>query len=194
MSIALLVLALVWKGGLLSGEYANANRYQQTTVPTLDALNQGWSVRLTEESWSKALAPLPGEVALLAEVKAEPELVPVSMPILGWATHYGESFNGGVLGCGSGHYDSNDLSIVAVGPSRYDEWPCGTRLRVCGPAGCITVTRQDACPGCSENVIDLSEAGNEMVCGVPPHTCRATIQVLDPAGAGNDLVQASPRR
>jgi len=184
LSIALLVVALVWKGGLLSGEFADANRYQQTSVPTLHTLNQGWSVRLTEESWSRALAPLPGEVvALLSPVNAGPELVPVSTPIHGWATHYGESFNGSVLGCGSGYYDSNDRSIVAVGPSRYDEWPCGTPLRVCGPAGCITATRQDSCPGCSENVLDLSEAGNELVCGAPPHTCRATIQVLVAADA-----------
>lgn len=192
MSIALLVLALLWKGGHLTGEYAAANRHQQTTVLTLDALQQRWSARLTEAAWSKTLAPLPGEVALLATMNAEPELVPVSPQIPGWATHYGESFTGGVLACGSGTYDPADVSILAVGPSRDEDWPCGVLLRVCGPAGCATVTRQDACPGCGAYLLDLSEAGNELVCGVPPHTCRVTIEEVAPA-PGDDMTQR-PRR
>lgn len=30
---------------------------------------------------------------------------------------------------------------------------------------CIVVIRQDSCPGCAPNVIDLSERGSELVCG-----------------------------
>ena len=51
---------------------------------------------------------------------------------------------------------------------------CGTLL-----AGCVVVERQDACPGCGPNVLDLSEAGNELICGAPPHTCRVTMQKVE---------------
>jgi hypothetical protein len=93
----------------------------------------------------------------------------------GQATHYGPSFNGQPLGCGNGVYSSHDPSIVAVSPARYAEWPCGTQLQVCGPGGCVVATRQDACPGCHPNVVDLSEAANSIVCGGQPHTCSVTI-------------------
>ena len=95
----------------------------------------------------------------------------------GHATSYGASYNGHSMGCG-GVYSSNDTTILAVSPARYREWPCGTRVQVCGPAGCIVVIRQDACPGCYANLVDLSEAGNAAVCGSPPHTCRVTLQVV----------------
>ena len=95
-------------------------------------------------------------------------------------THYGESYNGQPLGCGTGDYNSDDPTIVAVSPARYAEWPCGTRLTICGPAGCIEATRQDACPGCSANVVDLSEAGFGAVYGPGASgSCRVTIEVSD---------------
>jgi hypothetical protein len=97
--------------------------------------------------------------------------------ISGHATSYGASYNGHSMGCG-GVYSSNDITILAVSPARYREWPCGARVQVCGPAGCIVVTRQDACPGCYANLVDLSEAGNAAVCGSPPHTCRVTLQLV----------------
>lgn len=143
-------------------------------------LQQGWSATVTGEAWSKVLAPLPG----LADLREpEPVPIPVELPaspiINGWATHYGVSYQDGVLGCGTGYYKTDNPDIIAVGPSRYEEWPCGTKLRVCGPTGCLTATRHDACPGCSAKVLDLSEGGNELVCGLPPHTCRVTIQVIE---------------
>jgi expansin (peptidoglycan-binding protein) len=135
---------------------------------------------VTANSWSRVLSPSPNSAELLAaEPTRELEPAPSTPIIRGWATHYGESYQGGVLGCGTGYYDTEDPEIVAVGPSRYEEWPCGTKLRVCGPGGCLTVTRHDACPGCSSNVLDLSEAGNRLVCGDPPHTCRATVQAIE---------------
>jgi hypothetical protein len=97
--------------------------------------------------------------------------------ISGHATSYGASYNGQPMGCG-GVYSSNDITIMAVSPARYREWPCGTPVQVCGPAGCIVVIRQDACPGCYVNLVDLSEAGNAAVCGSPPHTCRVTLQLV----------------
>ena len=96
--------------------------------------------------------------------------------ISGIATHYGYSYHWQRMGCG-GIYSSYDESIVAVSPARYAEWPCGTELLVTGPAGSIVVSRQDSCPGCSPNMIDLSEAGSIAVCGGQPHTCRVEIRV-----------------
>ena len=114
----------------------------------------------------------------------EPVTQSQSVPIVaagalltGHATSYGASYNGHAMGCG-GVYSSNDITILAVSPARYREWPCGARLQVCGPVGCIVVTRQDACPGCYANLVDLSEAGNAAVCGSPPHTCRVTLQLV----------------
>ena len=170
----------MWKGGHLTGEYADANRHSQIAVPTLRALQQSWSVSVTADSWSRVLSPLPGNAGLLAsEPTYDLDPAPSTPIIQGWATHYGESYQGGVLGCGSGYYDTANPDIVAVGPSRYADWPCGTQLRVCGPAGCLITTRQDACPGCGPFLLDLSEAGNKLVCGDPPHTCRATVQLIE---------------
>lgn len=96
------------------------------------------------------------------------------------ATHYGKSYEGQPLGCGL-LYHSDDPGILAVGPSRYTEWPCGTRLLVCGESSpslvvtgqntvsmwvprCISVVRVDSCPGCGHWLVDLSETGIEAVC------------------------------
>lgn len=99
--------------------------------------------------------------------------------IYGYATAYGVSYQGQPLGCsGAGVYDTANPAIAAVGPAHYAEWPCGTELRICGDGGCAVVTRVDSCPGCSYNVVDLSEAANELVCGAPAHTCRARIEEL----------------
>lgn len=117
----------------------------------------------------------------------EPEPSPEPSPVVGLtmrATHYGESYNGGPLGCGSGAYGfyrSDDPTIAAVSPSSYRVWPCGTRLRVTGPAGSIGVIRKDACPGCDKHgwpeMIDLSEAGHAAVCGIG--TCVVTVEVVE---------------
>lgn len=82
------------------------------------------------------------------------------------ATHYGESYNGYLLGCsGYGTYSSSNSSIVAVGGTYSTAWPCGTILEIEGPAGSLTAIRQDTCPGCGAGLIDLSEAGIIQVCG-----------------------------
>lgn len=98
--------------------------------------------------------------------------------IEGIATAYGPSYNGLPLGCGGGVYSSDDTSIVAVGPARYQKWPCGTSIRVCGAAGCIEGVRRDSCPGCGANHVDLSEAGLITVCGFYG-TCSVEIEVLN---------------
>jgi LysM repeat protein len=86
--------------------------------------------------------------------------------LIGRATPYADSLAGNSLGCmGAGKYDPSDTSVVAVGPALYNQFPCGTRLEVCGPSACLNAVRKDYCPGCPGNDIDLSRAGFEMLCG-----------------------------
>jgi len=103
------------------------------------------------------------------------------------ATHYCRDYEdcpytGSGMGCTGQPYDPYDPTIVAVGPSRYAEWPCGTRFRVCAQGNanrsgapldgakkvgnvpsvqCVDVVRVDSCPGCSHYLVDLSEAAFE---------------------------------
>ena len=82
------------------------------------------------------------------------------------------------MGCYGVPYSSDNPSIVAVSPARYQQWPCGTQLIITGPANSIIVTRQDACPGCHPSTVDLSEAGVLIVCGQVA-TCQVTIQQIE---------------
>lgn len=90
-------------------------------------------------------------------------------------TFYGPGYDARPMGCG-GTYWASDPTIAAVGPSRYAAWPCGTELEISGPAGTIRVVRRDSCPGCAADMVDLSDGANELVCGVPRHTCRAEVR------------------
>ncbi len=106
--------------------------------------------------------------------------------MLGSATRYADSLAGGTLGCnGYGTYDPLDVSVIAVGPDRYDDWACGQVLGVCGldattgeVVGCIVGVRQDSCPGCAGNHVDLSRAGLEIVCGATIDRCDVLITAL----------------
>lgn len=81
-------------------------------------------------------------------------------------THYGYGYNGQSMGCYPyAPYSSSDTTIAAVGYPYTEVWPCGTVLQLEGPAGSLTVIRQDTCPGCGAGMIDLSEAGLIQVCG-----------------------------
>jgi hypothetical protein len=115
-------------------------------------------------------------LSLSAAPGAAPPLVQAStQERAGRATHYGTSYNGRAMGCG-GVYRSADPGIIAVPPSMYRLWPCGTALVVTGPAGQIVGRRTDACPGCDSAgvIVDLSEAGHSAVCGVG--TCWVTVR------------------
>lgn len=114
-----------------------------------------------------------------------------------YVTHYGKSFNGQSLGCDASPYSSDDASIVAVGPSRDSEWPCGTILRICGPGGCLVAEREDGCPGCGPYHVDLSEQGLYLVCGPGSGVCQASVEAFSPAcriaaTRGGSAVEGSP--
>ena len=109
-------------------------------------------------------------------IPAPPEEVLSTGVIEGWATHYGEKYQNQPLGCGGKLYDTADPQILAVSPARYAEWPCGTVLRITGEGGTLVVARNDSCPGCHANTVDLSEAGSLAVCGFVG-TCRVVIEV-----------------
>jgi hypothetical protein len=141
----------------------------EQTEPTAEATSG------PEEAAYSAEA-VPSETAVPEMETTVAQSLPAAVLIEGQATHYGESYNGSSLGCG-GVYSSADTTIIAVSPARYAEWQCGTQIQICGPAGCIIAMRRDACPGCYANLVDLSEEGNALVCGVPS-TCRVTLQVV----------------
>jgi hypothetical protein len=136
---------------------------------------------------AEAVAPLP-TLAPAAAIQVEPIVAPVAAfnvePIVtavspvfrGFVTHYGVSYNGSPMGCYGYPYTSENTTIIAVGPVQDDVWPCGTQLRVCGPAGCIVGMRQDSCPGCTSYGLDLSESGINLVCGDQAHVCRVGIE------------------
>lgn len=103
---------------------------------------------------------------------------PPSLYTEGVATYY--DLEGSPMGClPLNPYRGADSTIVAIGPERYKEWPCGTRFEICGPASCAVVSRQDSCPGCWPNHFDLSVAASRIVCGVPS-TCDVRYRVLPP--------------
>ena len=95
----------------------------------------------------------------------------------GSATAYADSFSGKMMGCmGAGPYSATDVSIIAVGPAMHAQFPCGTKIEVCGPKGCLSGVRKDSCPGCLANHVDLSRAGLTAVCG--PNTCDVRLRRL----------------
>lgn len=148
-----------------------------------DGTKRPYTIRVQSlASDGSAVMPTPEPTATPAPTPAAtptPQDAPVyGYGVAGEVTHYGQSFNGQTMGCPPyDEYWGWNTSIAAVGPSRYQEWPCGTAFTITGPAGTIRVVRQDSCPSCSGTHIDLSEAGFESVCGpLSIGRCRVTIR------------------
>jgi len=94
----------------------------------------------------------------------------------GPATPYSDSLAGNSLGCQNrGVYNPADLTVVAIGPARAAQYPCGTPLQVCGANGCISASRKDSCPGCGTNGIDVSRAAFKVLCGAV-NSCQVTVK------------------
>lgn len=114
--------------------------------------------------------PARAEPSLLGEQGAEAP----GPGCAGVATFYGEAYRGGPLACSGEPYDPGDPT-VAAGP--VDEWPCGTRLKVCG-ATCIEVIVVDRCPGCLGCHVDLSPAGFAQLAPLAAGRVAVTVEVL----------------
>lgn len=86
-------------------------------------------------------------------------------------TWYNPSFEGSRMYCG-GVYRADDPTIAAT-----NSWPCGTVLRVCSGAACITVTVRDR-GGMGANHIDLSAAGFARLASISEMTTTGTAEVV----------------
>lgn len=165
VGIGLLTVALIAGGGAQQHELPFLSNYVHTTY--LEAAEVAPDIVETTP------LPLPPPAP---PREAVPVITPVGLPEPGLVTHYGVQYNGNPMGCRGDSYSSENETIIAVGPADYGEWPCGTTLRVCGPGGCIVGFRQDSCPGCGNNHLDLSESGINSVCGDQADICRVQIE------------------
>jgi len=85
-------------------------------------------------------------------------------------TWYGHEFDGGVLACG-GSFSADDPGIAAA-----NGYPCGTHLKVCAGAKCVTVAVRDRGhlpPG----AIDLSAAAFQRLAPLAAGALDGTISV-----------------
>jgi hypothetical protein len=108
---------------------------------------------------------------------ATPSLSVAPGSYTGQATPYANSLAGNSMGCtGAGPYNPADTSVVAVAAANHLQWPCGTKLSICGPVGCIQGVRKDSCLACGNLDIDLSRAGFNATCGPSANNCKVTIK------------------
>jgi uncharacterized protein YgiM (DUF1202 family) len=92
-------------------------------------------------------------------------------PVRATFSYYHPSLEGGTMACG-GRYRSEDPTIAAA-----TSWPCGTRLRVCRNANCVTVTVQDT-GHLGPNWVDLSAAAFRQLAPLPEGLITGTVEVL----------------
>ena len=92
-------------------------------------------------------------------------------------TPYDDGLAGNPLGCG-GTYDPSDPTVIAVSLPLAADFPCGSHIAIWGPAGQIVGVRQDTCPGCGANHLDLSRAAFNAVCGPAASSCEVVFRAL----------------
>ncbi len=96
-----------------------------------------------------------------------------SGPVRATFTYYHPSLEGEPMACG-GRYRAEDPTIAAA-----TSWPCGTRLRVCRNANCVTVTVQDT-GHLGPNWVDLSAAAFRQLAPLPESLITGTVEVVPP--------------
>lgn len=138
------------------------------------ATDDGWALVLVNDQsgWVKAAylsfesrPAAPSTVAFGASAVASAGATPVVL------TYYHPSFEGSRMYCG-GVYRADDPTIAAT-----NSWPCGTVLRVCRGAACITVTVRDK-GGMGPNHIDLSAAGFARLAALGDSLVTGTAETL----------------
>lgn len=141
----------------------------------------GW-LRVEAVAVEEGAPPTAPAVAPSAPRLSDPTPVPSPAAIAGAGavratiTYYHPSLEGGRMRCG-GIYRSEDTTIAAA-----TSWPCGTRLRVCRNAACVTVTVQDT-GLMGPNWVDLSASAFRQLGSLPEGMIFGTVEVLSgPAG------------
>jgi hypothetical protein len=108
-----------------------------------------------------------------APMPAAAPATPGAGPVRATFTYYHPSLEGGAMACG-GRYRAEDPTIAAA-----TSWPCGTRLRVCRNANCVTVTVQDT-GHLGPNWVDLSAAAFRQLAPLADSLVTGTVEVLPP--------------
>ena len=148
-------------------------------LSSADQLAIGQLLRLPGEAGTlvKADSASSTSTTTVSSTSAQVSATSAGGDLKGYASSYSDSFANKPMGCtGAGPYKATDLTIVAVGPAMYNQFPCGTSIEVCGPKGCLTGVRKDACPGCQSYHVDLSRAGLTAVCGT--NACEVRLRRL----------------
>jgi LysM repeat protein len=174
------LLGIAAKNGIAAGQQLDwvAKVVALNSLSNAEQLTVGQILRLPVEATSQVKAdsatptPTPSPVPALTSSSTSS-----GAAVKGYASSYHDSFTNKPMGCmGAGLYKPTDTTIVAVGPSMYSQFPCGTSIEVCGPKGCLTGLRKDSCPGCQGYHVDLSRAGLTAVCG--PNACDIRLRRL----------------
>jgi uncharacterized protein YraI len=137
------------------------------------------SVRTTSDGW--VLAAYGGQTGWVSAAALRFDNGPAGAalavagggPVRATISYYHPSLEGGAMACG-GRYRAEDPTIAAA-----TSWPCGTRLRVCRNATCITVTVQDS-GHLGPNWVDLSAAAFRQLAPISEALTTGTVEVLPP--------------
>jgi len=162
------LLGIAAKNGIAASQQVDwvAKVVALNSLSSAEQLTLGQILRLPVDGTSQVKADSAASTATATTTTLTSASTSPLGAVKGYASSYADSFTNKPMGCiGAGLYKPTDTTIVAVGPSMYDQFPCGTSIEVCGPKGCLAGVRKDACPGCQGYHVDLSRAGLTAVCG-----------------------------